>query len=168
METNQNANAENVRVHKASNLLQAKVGTGKIDEGTVERCQNIMDNNDVEFAPVAKEFLDKLSSAIQEARKDDADKDAAVKSITEPVMQLKANAAMFKYHLVGNLANVMLSFLEAVKELDNDVIEIVSAHHQTLSAIVIKQMKGDGGAHGKEMEQELKGACARYFGKRKE
>ena len=166
MQMSQNPESD-VRVHKANKMLQAKVGTGKIDEKTVERCQKVMDNNDVEFAPVAKEFLDKLQVAIERTRKGELEKDDAVKAMTEPVMQLKANSSMFKYTLIGNLANVMLSFLEAVKDLDNDVIEIVAAHHQTLSAIVIKKMKGDGGAHGAQMESELKGACARYFAKRK-
>ncbi|MCB1531787.1 MAG: hypothetical protein KDJ35_02845, partial [Alphaproteobacteria bacterium] len=63
-------------------------------------------------------------------------------------------------------ANVMLSFLEAVKELDEDVVRIVEAHHKTLSAIVIKKMQGDGGQAGKLMEDELRAACKRYFSKK--
>lgn len=156
-----------VKVYKANKVLQAKIGTGKVDEKTVDRCQDVMDNNNVEFAPLAMEYLDKLKEAIDKARNKELDTKEAVEAMTAPVMQLKANASTFKYNLIGNLANVMLSFLEGVKELDNDVIEIVGAHHQTLSAIVMKKMKGDGGAHGLQMEEELKGACARYFAKRR-
>lgn len=158
---------ENIKVHKANKVLQAKVGTGPIDEKTVEKCEEVMENNDVEFAPLAMEYLDKLKEAIEEIKAGKMERKEAVEAMTAPVMQLKANASTFKYNLIGNLANVMLSFLEGVKELDDDVIAIVGAHHQTLSAIVVKKMKGDGGAAGAQMEDELKGACKRYFAKRR-
>ena len=153
------------KIIKASYVLQAKVGAGPLDENTVERCQRVIDNNDFDFAPLAKQFLSQLANAITEARAGTLNKQEATQKMTEPVMQLKANAAIFKYHLIGNLANVMLSFLEAIKELDNNVIAIVEAHHKTLSAIVANKMKGDGGPVGKQMEEELKAACKRYFAK---
>lgn len=156
-----------IKVYKANKMLQAKVGKGPLDERTVEKCQQVMDNNDVEFAPLAMEYLNKLEEAINSAKQSDTDMAATVNAMTAPVMQLKANATTFKYNLIGNLANVMLSFLEGIKEIDNDAIEIVAAHHRTLTAIVLKKMKGDGGAAGAQMEDELKGACKRYFSKRK-
>jgi len=151
------------KVIKADKSLQGKIGTGPVDSVIVEKCQMVMDNNDVDFAPLAKEYLDKLHGAIQTAKNGDVQMDEAVSNMTAPVMQLKANASTFQYNLIGNLANVMLSFLESVKKLDKDAIAIVEAHHKTLSAIVLKKMKGDGGAFGAQMEEELKGACKRYF-----
>ncbi len=156
-----------VRVIKANKALQAKVGTGPLDEKSVERAQHVMDNNDVDFSPVALEILNKLQDAIKTSRDDSIAMAKRVQSMTEPVMQLKANAATFKYSLIGNLANIMLHFLESVKEMDEGAIQIVEAHHKTLSAIVIKKMKGDGGVAGAQMEEELKSACARYFRKKK-
>jgi hypothetical protein len=158
---------ENVKVIKASAHLQAKVGTGPLDEKKVERAQDIMDNNDVDFTPLAMEYLNKLEEAIRISKTATLSMKENVQAMTSPVMQLKANASTFKYNLIGNLANVMLSFLEAIKEIDGDVIAIVGAHHQTLKAIVLKKMSGDGGATGRVMEEELKSACARYFSKKK-
>ena len=155
------------RVIKANYILQAKVGSGPLDEKVVKECQKVLDNNNVDFAPMAKQFLDKLENAIEKAKNGEVKFDEAVNLMTLPVMELKANAAIFKYDLIGNLANVMLSFLESVKELDKTVIEIVSAHHKTLHAIVANKMKGDGGQNGKKLEQELKDACKRYFQSKK-
>ena len=151
------------RVIKANHMLQAKVGSGPLDAHKVEACQKVMDNNTVDFAPLAQDYLNQLYGTIQKARTGDIGVEQAVAEMTQPVMELKANAAIFKYHLVGNLANVMLSFLEAVKALDKTVIEIVDAHHKTLTAIVMKKMQGDGGQYGKQLEQELRDACKRYF-----
>ena len=156
-----------VEIIQADKMLQSKVGTGKIDDAAIEKCQEVMDNNNVDFAPVAIEFLDKLQEAIEYAKSNDHEMTKAVKMMTTPVMQLKANAATFHYNLVGNLANVMLSFLEALKVLDDDAITIVGAHHKTLHAIALKKMKGDGGAYGVQLEQELKDVCKRYYASRK-
>lgn len=149
-------------------MLQAKVGSGPLDAQKVEACQQVIDNNDVDFAPMAKDILGRLSKAIDEARAGNIELEQAIQDMTQPVMELKANAALFRYDLIGNLANVMLSFLESVKTLDKTVIEIVDAHHKTLTAIVMKKMQGDGGKYGKQLEQELKDACLRYFQKKRD
>lgn len=161
-----NPKSEEAKVIKANKGLQAKVGTGQLDEALLAKCQDVMDGNDVDFEPMAKEFLNVLADAIKKAKTPDIETQEAVQSMTAPVMQLKANAALFKFNLIGNLANVMLSFLESVEKLDSDAISIVEAHHKTLSAIVIKNMKGDGGTFGQQMEEELRNACKRYYAKR--
>ncbi len=63
---------------------------------------------------------------------------------------------------VGNLAQVMLGFLESLSHIDDNALEIVEAHHKTLNAIIAKQMKGDGGKYGQELQEELTHACERY------
>ncbi|MCB1720984.1 MAG: hypothetical protein KDI11_04440 [Alphaproteobacteria bacterium] len=161
-----NSSQNKVRVFKADKQLQQKVGTGPLDEAIVERCQDVMDRNDVDFAPLAMEFLGKLENAIKDVTAEKKSKEESVHEMTNAVMQLKANASTFHYNLIGNMANIMLSFLEGIQEIDNDAIAIVNAHHQTLKAIVLKKMSGDGGPIGKQMEDELKAACKRYFAKR--
>ena len=161
-----NPEKKEARVIKASGLLQAKVGTGPMDERVVERCQQVIDTNTVDFAPLGKQYLDRLAAAVAQARSNPGDAQAT-QNMTEPVMQLKAHAATFHYPLVGQLANIMLAFLENIRALDTDVLDIVAAHHQTLSAIITKNMRGDGGAHGLQLQKELQGACQRYFEKKK-
>ncbi|MFK7839575.1 MAG: hypothetical protein AB8B83_04530 [Bdellovibrionales bacterium] len=154
------------KVIKANKSLQAKVGTGPLDQEAVEKCQMVIDNNDVDFTPLAMEYLDKLKNAIITAKDPSTPTQKAVANMTAPVMELKANASTFKYTLIGTLANVMLSFLEGIEKMDQDAIAIVEAHHKTLTAIVLKKMTGNGGTFGQQMEEELKGACKRYFSRK--
>jgi hypothetical protein len=154
------------KITKADLSLQKKIGTGTVEEKLIKKCQDVMDRNEVDFGPMALELLDKLDKAVKEAKKGGKPQKEAIQDIVTPVMQLKANAATFKYDLISNLANVMLSFLEAIKDLDKTVIEIVEAHQKTLSVIVMKKMAGNGGDAGKLLEDELKGACKRYFTKK--
>ncbi len=148
---------------KANYALQDKVGSGPLDKEVVEKCQMVVDSNTIDFTPMATEFLENLQKAINHIKTSEKPTKNAINDITAPVMQLKANAAMFQYHLIGSLANVMLSFLEAVTEIDDDVIAIIQAHHHTLHAIVLQNIKGSGGENGKQLEGELKDACKRYF-----
>jgi hypothetical protein len=166
-ETNDNE-SKKALIIKADHTLQRKIGLGPLDQKAVARAQRVMDNNSVDFQPLAQEYLNHLADAIGIAKFTDISRNEAVGLMTTPVMQLKANAATFRYTLIGTLANIMLSFLEGIREIDEDVIDIVSAHHKTLSAIVAKKMEGDGGAYGRQLEDELKLACKRYFTKQNE
>jgi len=155
------------RVYKANYMLQQKVGAGPLDEGKVRDSQKVIDENDVDFTPLGMQYLNQLKAAIDKSKDTSLDMRERKQMMTQPVMELKANATIFHYTLIGNLANIMLSFLEAIDELDDDAISIVAAHHTTLNAIVMKKMSGDGGEYGGVLINELKDACARYYSKKK-
>lgn len=155
-----------VKIMKASYMLQSKIGGGMIDDKTVQTAQKRMDEEGVDFAPMAQEFLAQLAEGIEKARQGAGDQQQLVRNMTGPVMQLKANAGMFKATLISNLANIMLNFLESIDSLDNDVIEIVNAHHKTLNLIISNKMEGEVKKYGAQFEKELKEACRRYFTKR--
>ncbi len=152
-----------VKIIKPSYLLRAKIGGGALPQKLLERCMRIFEFNTVDFSPMALEQLAQLEGVIEEAKSKKLNRDEAASKMTDIVMQLKGNASMFNYHLVGRLAAIMLGFLESMKEIDDPAIEIVSAHHKTLKAIILKKMRGDGGAIGKKLEDELNNACQRYF-----
>ncbi len=151
------------RIIRANYLLKAKVGHGEIPEEKIRECQKVIDENKIDFSPMAKEFLEGLMDTIQQTKTKQMTEQEAVKRMTDAVMQLKANASMFHYALVGNLAKVMLGFLETLHKIDADAIEIVDAHRVTLTAIIDKKMHGDGGQYGQQLEKELRGACDRYY-----
>jgi len=115
------------------------------------------------------EFLKTLEDALNtiEANSQTDTSEQQIKTLISPVMELKANAAIFHYALVGNLANIMLNFLESIDQLDKDALSIVRGHHDSLKLILSSNMKGDGGQDGQVMITELKDACARYYKKAK-
>jgi hypothetical protein len=160
------AESREAKIYKANKMLQAKVGTGVVEKEKIETCQQKINENTTDFEPMAKDFLDELAQAVQLAQSGKQDLQELRQHVTQPVMQLKANGAMFGYTLIGDMANIMLSFLESVTKIDNDIISIIDAHHKTLTAIVRNNMKGDGGANGKAMKEELMSACKRYMEKR--
>lgn len=161
-----NDETQKTAIHKADYSLQQKIGKGPIDVKALERAQKMIEESTDNFEPLAMTFLSKLKIGITAAQKGEGSIEEQIKAMTSPVMELKANAKMFKYDLVSSLANIMLGFLETIHELDNDAIEIVAAHQQTLQLIIMKKMTGDGGEHGQLFQKELRDAVHRYFSKR--
>ena len=80
-------------------------------------------------------------------------------------MHLKANGGMFQYHLISDIADICLQFLEAIEEYNDEAIEIIKAHEQTIQIILDNKLKGNGGKEGYELVKELHQACSRYFKK---
>ncbi len=159
-------NKEEAKVIKANYRLQQKVGAGPLDARAVQQSQQVIENNQVDFGPLGLSILNKLADAVEHAKTSNATTKDIKQMMTTPVMELKAHAAIFHYTLIGNLANIMLNFLEAIVVVDADAIDIVKAHHDSLHMIIVRGMKGTGGEGGKILAMELQQACDRYYHKK--
>ena len=152
-----------VEVIKANHLLQAKVGLGNISEDDLLRSQSIIEKNNINFVPIANQFLQQFREALDIVKLETHTNRKSIERVINPVMQIKANARIFKYNLLGDLASIMLNFLEGMNELDDDSLSIIEAHYLTISRMVQDNMSGDGGEDGKSFEDELNAACKRYI-----
>ena len=157
---------EKARIIKADLLLQAKVGMGVIEDEKIQKMQKVMDETKVDFAPMAHQYLTELATAIDRARKGEDEPKMLIAQMTPPVMQIKANAAMFNYPLAGNLANIVLNFLENATGVDKTMLDMMDAHRKILSVIVRNKKSRTDGDYGQKIETELKQACKRYFSNR--
>lgn len=151
---------------KATRILQSKVGSGDVDEARIAKSQTIIEADNTDFVPMATQFLDQLEQALAAMPADPEDPREAMQPVIVEIMQIKANAAMFGYNLVGTLANIVLNFLENLETWDEDTHKIVDAHLRTLRHIINNQMSGDGGEYGTVLTTELRDACQRYFAKK--
>jgi len=155
-----------VNIIKANRMLQAKVGSGDLDEKKIAKSQAVIESDKTDFAPMAQGFFDNLEQALNAIPETPADVKAAIQPVIVEIMQIKANASMFNYNLVGALAGIVLNFLENLETWDKDTFTIVDAHLKTLRLIVKNGMKGDGGEYGHQLTTELRDACQRYFAKK--
>lgn len=163
-----NDQQKEVRVMKASRMLQAKTGTGNLDEKKLQKSQSVIDDYKADFVPLGKDLINKLDLAVKKAAASIPQPEAhkeALHGISEIMMQIKGNAGMFQYPLLSKLAGTMLDFFEAVSEVNQDLIDLANANIKTLRLILDGGLSGDGGAHGAILEKELKSAGERYFTK---
>ena len=147
------------------------------DRDRLREAQRVIDENNVDFVPMAREYLAELHSAIEELEKTESyDLHSAIDRLTAPVMEIKSNASMFNYPLAGLLSNLMLDFLEMLnaleipedrKKLDDEIFYIARLHHDRLQMVIDQKLQGMEAAHTHALElgEELLNACRAYFQK---
>ena len=147
------------------NTLKAKVGSGGISEAILDKAQALLENNVVDFQPLADMYMSALMKAIEHAQTnhDKQDTETLIAGMLYPAVQLKANGGMFHYPLVTIMADRLIQYLEVIVEPDLDALEIVLAFHTTLRAVIMGRITGTGGRHGQELLAALNDACMRYF-----
>lgn len=152
---------------KASLDLQRRVGTGAIDERKIERAQDVIKNNKVDFGPIARPHLDELSKAISQTRgvkKPDNEREI-LESFMTPIMNIKANAATFNYSLISGLAGTVLTFLEDVGKFDKKVVQIVDLLYKTILLVLAQKISGDGGNQGRALLGAFHDVCQKSIKK---
>lgn len=164
---------EHKRIRKAElitppNRIKEKVGSGGIDEAVMQKAQDLVENNSVDFKPIATMLVDLLNEGIQEIRTGVIKDEEAIESLIYPAMQLKAQGGMFHYPLITEICNILVNFLETVEEADKDVLDIVIAHKMAINVVLGSEIKKDGGDQGKALRDALMEACNRYYKKHEE
>jgi hypothetical protein len=157
------------RFIKPPNVLKQKVGIGGFDEKLIIRSQEFIEKIDVDFIPYAEKYLQDFARGVKAAAGSNDNFSKVRDTIIYPVMQLKANGGMFQYQLVSEVADIALQFLEAVDSdtVNPEALDVLRAHENTLKVIITNKLKGNGGAEGFKLVQELDKACKRYFTKYK-
>ncbi len=150
---------------KASTDLINKTGADKLDEAAIEKSQDVIDQNKTVFPPIAIGFLNQLKDTLDKARDTPLDQQSGYlhEDLTLPIMQLKANARIFKYDLVGNLSDILLAFLENINEIDPVIIEILESQRKTLSHLVNYGLDDSVNKTSEDFETEVKALCNRYM-----
>tara|TARA_B100000780_G_scaffold277867_1_gene249648 strand:+ start:1084 stop:1608 length:525 start_codon:yes stop_codon:yes gene_type:complete len=147
------------------NNLKAKVGSGGLSEAILNKAQELLENNTVDFLPLGEMYLNTLMKSIEQAKNahPDDDQEYIISAMLYPAMQLKANGGMFHYPLVTTISDRLIQYLEVIEVADIESVEIVLAFHTTIRAVILGRITGDGGRHGAELIEALDDACLRYF-----
>lgn len=148
---------------KPPNVIKEKVGGGGLDERTLTSAQKNIEKNNVDFVPIAGQFLDILDKAIANTKEKRFADEAAIEAMIYPVMQMKAQGGMFHYPLVTEISDVLVNFLETVPNITPEVMDVILAHRTTLKAVVAHGIKDNRPQIARDLVQALKDACSRYY-----
>ncbi len=153
---------------KPPNTLKAKVGTGGLTEEILNKAQKLLEENTLDFSPLAYVYLENLWQGIEAAKhmKFSDDTEVLITGMLYPAMQLKANGGMFRFHIVTQAADRLVQFLEVLEEIDTEALEIIMAFYGAIKAVIQGKITGDGGENGKELVSALSVACVKYFERR--
>lgn len=147
------------------NRLREKVGVGGIDPLVLEEAEEYIAKNKMDILPYAEQMLHEINTVISDCRAGVISRKQAKERIVPPIMELKANGRMFRYALVSEIAGVILDFLESISDINDDAMDVVVVHQQSLNAIINNKLSGEGGKEGRALAEELYAACRRYYKK---
>ena len=148
---------------KANTGLQIKAGTGTLSEKAIKKAQEVISENKIDFIPIASNFVYQLSCAVEKIKNEEEPNRKSIERIIDPIMQIKANSRIFKHELLGDIAAIMLDFIEKINDVDDVVIQIIDANQNTLKHLVSGKKKEELERDGDSLKAELKGAFDRYM-----
>lgn len=152
-----------VKLVVPENTLKKKVGNGGFDQVALQRAQHMIENNTVDFRPMALELSKELDTVIGTVRATTFNDPEHMGALMYPVMQLRAQGGLFHYPLITKTSHIIIDFLENIPGLDAVVIEITDAYCKSIKVIVANQLKDENSNDGKALCDALSGVCNRYY-----
>lgn len=161
--SNEKPKKSKAKFYDPDTKLKEKVGTATpFKKERVEKAQTFVDENEVDFEPIARDLLLKMREDLDRARAGKMSQAELVENLTQPVMELKANAATFKYPLISILMNILLNFLETLEKLNDDALDIAEVNYTTVKAVLAHKLKDESDPRAQLFIKELQGAISRY------
>lgn len=151
---------EEVEEIRPPNPLKDKVGDGGIGKSVIESAEEAMRHSANNFVPVIDRYIQKISDSLNNKKNTSSD---TIREVSHAVTQLKAQGSMFNYPLVTEVSELILKFLPRVKNIDGDILEIISAYQVTVRAIAKQELRGNKTVAGATLVVALKEACDRYY-----
>jgi len=149
------------RLVKPKNSLKAKVGHGGFKEEDLKKAQIAIEENKVDFKPIALGLLGELDQILLDLKSGKLEISASGK-IMDPLMQLRAQGSLFHYASITRISDVVVDFLDGLDGLDDHVIEILSAYKNAGTAILALEIHDKDDAKVAALVKELQNTCKRY------
>lgn len=130
----------------------------KLDEATLKKMEQLVENSSAEFLSETVESLKGLREALGRAATDPSARKEVLDHIREEAFQIKGMGGVFGYPLLTEFSKSLHDFLKELEDLDELQQEIVSIHVDTLYVVVSHKIKGSGGPLEAQLRASLKAA----------
>lgn len=144
-------------INPPHSLGKAIVGDGppKLDSGLLKQAEQAISALEGGFSDLAAVSLAEIRSALARADANRDDAAAELSTIFTLVMDLKGQGATYDYMMLTEIGDLLKKFTEGRKELTGRDIKIIGAHIDAMQAVLRDEIKGDGGAVGRQIVGNL-------------
>lgn len=149
------------KIVQPKNRLKEKAGSGGFREEDLQKAQEALNNNEVDFKPIAQKYLSLIKENIQEHEKDQ-DSDRLYAKLMDSLMQLRAQGSMFNFPSLSILSDVVVDLMDSLHRVDETIIEIVQAFEKSCTAILHGNIRLAEDRICVALVNELKTVCDRY------
>lgn len=153
-------NTNEPQFFKADTRLKEKIGNilknqAKLDPDALKKAESILDNSSKDFISEA-EFSLSLVVMMMNDRTKFSDEELLM-ILHETAFSLKSRGGTYGFQLVSVISDMLLKYLEKINEIKPRTFKVLESHVSSLRAVIGSQIRGDGGARGIELINNLKG-----------
>lgn len=140
-------------IQPPNRLKKAKIGTGpvKLDTKAIERAEQAIKDMQQDYAVWAQEDLSALEAAFRRACAGPAEQSAELRVMFRIALDMKGQGASFGYPLITAIGDSLAAFVEKRSSLVGLDCDVIAAHIATMRAVFAGNVRGDGGATGREL-----------------
>ncbi|MFP4314443.1 MAG: hypothetical protein ACLFR0_08980 [Alphaproteobacteria bacterium] len=149
------------KIVKPKNTLKEKVGDGGFNPESIKRAQTTIEENVVDFKPIATHYLGEIKKALSD-EKTRANPEVLYGQLLDQLTQLRAQGAMFQYPAITLLTDTVVDLLDSLKSVDKTILEIIHAYEQSAMILLAKGIKSDQDKTCQILSKELNMVCSKY------
>ena len=158
---------KNVEYIDPPNELKNIVGDGGISKNKLQQANNLIKDNEIDFAPFAQTHIDRVDAYLKKISAAEAppQKMKFFKEILHDIMQLKAHGGMFNYPVISSISKISLDALADLDTVNNDVYDLITVHNKIIRLVIQNKIKQNDTPEAKGLIAELNNAFLRYNAK---
>lgn len=151
------------------NRLLEKTGKGGFKTDNLQKAEAVLSNQSHDAASLTQDDLNAFSNALsnidfaKQYAKDEFQ--TQLKTLHTPIMQIKANAGMFRHKLLSEIADIALLLLDTVKGFNKDNEQMLRVVEHALKIAIESQNQDQLNVKEKGLIKELDRAFDRYLKK---
>ncbi len=157
-------NAATIEVIQPANPLRLKVGPPRpADPGLLSRAEARVADLADDYRSWVQGDLEQLEARLAEAAAagDTLARTSTLRAAYVLAHDIKGQGATFDYPLVTHVADSLCRYIERTVDLDRTDFKIAAAHAGALRAVLANDVRGDGGALGRQVVDSLAQAVQR-------
>jgi len=137
-------------------------GRGGLTPQMLEAAEKVIEKHAVKYIERGRVQIDELSTMFARARDNREGRADTFQMMYRQSHDIRGLGATFGYTLVTEIASSLCNFIESLSEIDDEAINAVQAHVEALRGLIANDIKGDGGAIGREIANGLAKAVAQF------
>ena len=149
------------KIVKPKNTLKEKVGDGGFNQESIKKAQKTIEENVVDFKPIALRYLGGIKDALKdEEKRNDSDELYAI--LLDQLTQLRAQGSMFQYPAITLLTDTVVDLLDSLRRIDSTILEIIQAYEQSAMVLIAQEIKDEKHPVCQALVKELAIVCQKY------
>lgn len=167
-----NEEESGVAIYNRINRLREKAGgsrhgsgTGQLDPKVVQQAYKALDTYAPEYPKTVTRDLDKLMAVTQQLLQAGPEQQQPLlRQMSSLANEVQSLGSTFGYDLVTGVGQSLRRFTDQMQHADPSQLVLIRAHVDTIRVVLSRSIKGDGGAEGRALIEELKIALGKHGG----